>query len=130
MRFLLVTLLALALSGCATLGYEKAKTFNDGVIYARANLESAALTTGNLVQSGTLAPVDRDWIVKKIEEGQKLLDDAEKAYAAKNTAGANDKLAQAKAVLIFVKGWLKERGGVVKDPTTSQLDFILMREEA
>ncbi len=82
------------ITGCASLGYEKATDPSHGVAYARAELTTSYEVIAHLVATGDMKPASRDTAVAKVDQASRLIDAAEIAAEATTRASPQDVAAE------------------------------------
>ncbi|MES1993180.1 MAG: hypothetical protein V4457_06145 [Pseudomonadota bacterium] len=109
-HYLTLFAFALVLTGCASLGTEKADTFKTQLAYAEGIHSAVVDATTSSVNAGTLSSADAETVGKGADNAQLILVSAKTAYAAGDTAGANAKLATALTALQALQDYLRAHG--------------------
>lgn len=100
----------LVLTGCATLGTEQPKSFDDRAAYAVAVYTAVENTVTISIGNASMTSVEGSIIIKQAETGKALLDAARAAFNAGDAAGADSKLATALTVLNALQSYLNAQG--------------------
>lgn len=110
MKLATILAFALVLTGCATLGTESPKSFDDRAAYAVATYEAVQNTVSISIGNQSMSSNEGSIILKQAETGKVALDAARAAFNAGDTAGANSKLATALTVLNALQSYLNTQG--------------------
>lgn len=100
----------LVLCGCATLGTESPKSFDERAAYAVGIYTAVENTVTVSTDNGSMSSVEGSVILKQAETGKVLLDAARAAFNAGDTAGADSKLLTALTVLNALQTYLNAQG--------------------
>ncbi len=103
---LLLPQVPFGLSGCTALGVPQAQTFNEKLAYAYGTHTAVLQATTAAISAGQLSSADAMKILSDADNVKVALDAASSAYAAGDTAGANNKLAVAVSILQSVQAYL------------------------
>lgn len=101
---------AIVLTGCASLGNEKADTFRQKLAYADSANAAVIDAVTSAYNAGTLAAADARSIEVQADNVQTILVAAKSAYAAGDVAGAQSKLAIALTALQTLQDYLRAHG--------------------
>jgi len=108
---LLLPLLALLLSACASLGIAPAETFNQKVAYA-IGVHTAVLQAATKgVTAGTISSADGEAILKQADDAKVLIDGAVGLSTSGDATGATNRLAIAVSALTALQTYLASHGG-------------------
>jgi hypothetical protein len=99
-----------AVTACAQLGLEEAKTFEDRLAYAYSQNAAARTSAAQALQSGAISKADADQVLKATDGVRTALDEARKFQGLGDTSTALSKLQVATAALTQVQALLKSRG--------------------
>lgn len=97
------------LSGCATLGFAPAQSFDDKLAYGYATYTAVLQAAASAKAAGTLNPADVGYVAQIADQVRPLLDSAHLIHQA-NPTGATDKLHLAVSLLTELQTWLRQRG--------------------
>jgi flagellin-specific chaperone FliS len=96
---------------CAQLGLAPAKSFESRLAYAYATHTAVLEAAASAVKAGTLSKTDGQAFLKISDEARTLLDSALNVYQQHDTAGADNKLALATAILTELQSYLNKHLG-------------------
>ena len=108
------TLLAflMVLTGCASMGNEKADTFSKQLAYATGINKAVVDAVTSSTSAGTLGSDDAASVLAKADEAHAILVAANSAYQAGDQAGAQSKLATALTALTALQDFLRSKGAM------------------
>lgn len=109
-NFLTLTAFALVLTGCASMGLEKATSLNDRLVYAEGQYHAALDATDSSLKQGEISAVTAQSIVAQADDANLILKAAQKASAVGDTSTAEGKLAEALVSLQALQDYLRTQG--------------------
>lgn len=107
---ILTILVALVLTGCATLGTTPPKNFADREAYAVGAYTAVQHTVTISVGNGSMDTSDGVVVLKQAETAKAILDAARAASEAGDAAGADAKLATALTILNALQSYINSQG--------------------
>lgn len=87
------------LAGCASLGLEAPKTFNERAAYVHSNINGVVTATTNSLNAGAIKSEDAEYVRDSAIRTRTLTAAAETAYGAGDVSTAEGRLALAEGVL-------------------------------
>lgn len=106
---IMVFSLMIGIAGCAQLGVQAPKTFNEKALAAYGTVEGIAKTALTLRQAGKLSDADRDNVVDTLRSSVQGIDLA-KVISQTDPAGGLTKLDTSIAVLTALQAYLATKG--------------------
>jgi hypothetical protein len=103
-------LLAMALGGCAGLGLESPKTFQDRLAYAYGTNTAVREASTSSLNARKLSSADVAYVKERNDEVRRVLDAARLASEAGDVETAEGRLAAALKILTEVQSYLRARG--------------------
>lgn len=97
-------------AGCASLGNEKADTFNDKFAYAVGIHHAVVDATQSALDAGTISADDARSVSVQAHNARTVLDTAKAAADAGDAAGAQSKLVIALTALTALQEYLRAHG--------------------
>lgn len=100
---------ALMLTGCASLGLEPAKSFDETLAYTVSQNAAARQAAANALDAGSIDLSDAQFVLKTTDNAREFLDAAKVASGAGDIKTAEGKVALAKTVLTELQSYLRTR---------------------
>lgn len=100
---------ALVLTGCASLGLEPAKSFDENLAYTVSQNAAARQAAANAFDAGSIDLADAQFALKTTDNAREFLDAAKVASGAGDIKTAEGKIALAKTVLTELQSYLRTR---------------------
>lgn len=102
------------LQGCAQLGIQQAKTFNENAAYALAQTTALREAATDSLTFGQLTVGDAEYVLKLTDQSRALIDAAQLAYAGGDVSTAEGRLQLVIGVLTQVQTYLNSKGVTTK----------------
>lgn len=94
--------------GCATIGVQAPKTFNEGLLAAYQTHTAILRAATAALESHEIASTDVEALIKVADQARSLLDAARAAHAGGDVTTAEGRLALATSLLLQVQGYLRK----------------------
>lgn len=107
LRTALLPICLALLVGCASLGLETPKTFNERAAYVHSNINGVVSATTNSLNAGAIASTDAEYVRDSAARTRTLVAAAETAYGAGDVSTAEGRLALAEGVLRQLQNHLR-----------------------
>ena len=99
------------LPGCAAIGLQPAKSFEEGWAYALGQTTALRQAATDGLNAGTLTADDGEYVLKVTDQSRALLDAARAAHGAGDVETAEDRLALTTQILTQLQAYLRAKGG-------------------